>query len=453
MKLLTTVLGLTLFLVSFSGVPAHAEPTEKLNQRELLKMVNEKSTFNFGSSYRSWARSASDALSRLERAPSLDQEAKAILMIFLRGSERPWNENEFPFYQGQDWATTLKNLTDYMGSETRLGAIGHEIMRDGQYVYPVVPVAQVLAKHGVNEAVPVLASLYFNTESWWLKNDYFFALTKFNDARAIPVFQDWWQRNNDRLETDEDIAIFDIIPTVREYLESKNPQGGALKVSEDQADLIADRASKLMEAFSASSSLGIEQALNGPVTRRNPKKASISVFGPNKRWMVKQLPFDADLQEQTEASFTRVAGEIGDLNKGLATANDLIDETNIRVDQTNGRIDETQRNLARTQADLVKAQGAIAGLQTRTNELGQNIEKLDKKVDANQAAVEAEMNALKSDLESFRNFVGEELKKSDGAHSEKVAALQKQITALQKSIEALEAQLDPRRKSLSEIFN
>jgi len=430
-------LGLAFVMAMASVQVTTAEPTkraDKFSQSQLLKNTIETSTFSFGENYRSWARLASDSLERMQRAERLNTQTKAILTIMLRGTDEPNEWNPFPYYTEQEWKQVLNKLKEFAGTEESLARTTKKIMRKGQYVSPIVPVAEVLAAHKANEVVPVLVRLYFDTDEHWNKVHYFYALTRFNDPRALPVINDWWSRNSKRLSTDENIARWDIIPLVRETLDK--PEAGE---NADHAD-IRKSAQELADLFNNSTSVVIEEAMTGEIKRRDPKKATVMVFGPDETWQTIYLPFDATLQADTEASFNEQGVKITDLNSELV-------KTNATVTATNARVDKTNESLATTQKDVADAESKISDLQSRTAKLTLNLEGLNTKVDANRAAAADEVKKVTDTVTALRAFVDGELKKRDPALSLKVETMENKIKELQDRLKILNDQVNPRSES------
>lgn len=436
--IITLVVGLSL---QASAVMAQSNSNRFTEQELIAKVVKAPTGFAlFDSTWETRAKDANDALLRLKKLPSLSIESKAVLLSMVRQNGQPSGLNPFPFYEDQSWDEVQKMLRSYaqLGDKYLPAASQAKVIRDQQTIRIIVPICEVLAKHGVKEAVPALINRYKSGEDHWNKDDMFAGLTLFNDPRAIPLMEEYWRKNGNDRDADLDMAIYDIIPTIRDYLEGRTKVEGATPEETIALnDEISARAQALADLLQNSVSIEIESAFDGSVKRRDERKASYMVFTPAGKWKRVELPFDQDLQEKTYTTLDTHNGQIGGLRTDLTT--------------TQGSLTTTQGELKVAQTKIEEHSGSIAGMKTtittiegKQAELAQNIEATELRLNAKIDTTNADVAKTKERIENFTQQLGAlrealtaELAKQDSKVDDKVKALQTKLDGVDSALKAL----------------
>ena len=433
--IITLVVGLSL---QASAVMAQSNSNRFTEQELIAKVVKAPTGFAlFDSTWETRAKDGNDAVLRLKKLPSLSMESKAILLYMVRQHGQPSGLNPFPFYEDQSWDEVQKMLRSYaqLGEKYLPAASQAKVIRDQQTIRIIVPICEVLAKHGVKDAVPALLNRYKSNEDHWNKDDMFAGLTLFNDPRAIPLMEEYWRKNGNDRDADLDMAIYDIIPTIRDYLEGRTKVEGATPEETIALnDEISARAQALADLLQNSVSIEIENAFDGSVKRRDDRKASYMVFTPAGKWKRVELPFDQDLQEKTYTTLDTHQGQIGGLRTDLTT---------------------TQGELTVAQTQIEEHSGSIAGMKTtitsiegKQAELAQNIEATELRLNAKIDTTNADVAKTKERIENFtqqltalREALTAELAKQDSKVDDKVKALQTKLDSIDSNLKALNSRV------------
>lgn len=298
------------------------------NQTELIQNLSTppkytRNLFEKSSEYRSWADKAAGSLKALAAESDLSKETFQALtsLIQIENSQL-------------DRAEGISTL--------RL-----QLLWDNQWISPIGPISTVLAKHQSNhedvDAVAYLIERYQKTRfgNGNDKIEIFFALIPFQDDRSAYVFADQISFQRDSIlgrkeSPDWTTLARDVAPVLFR----------AAQAGDERAQVA------LNELTKRNPEPAIQNAAKGIFIEQDPKKFRFAQVGANGRPQFVETPFDAKLQENTEAGFAKQSEQIGSLNTAQENLTNQQDALAKTVEQNKAQLDQELASLKKTNEDM-----------------------------------------------------------------------------------------------------
>lgn len=429
--LLTSVLALSLSQVSAQEERLNPIQLGTPTQAELVQMVVETPTFTHGiitsnglfgktEAYETWAVKAAGALKALAEEETLEEAVKADLIQSISLVD---TREEKPF-------KTLR--------KRNVAQVYEKILWNSEWVRPIGPVASVLAKHKVNEAVPFLVERYFDQETYSQnKAEIFYALISFNDVRAMPVFDDYIRRVIGKVDADWDVIAIDVIPTILKAADSEDN-----RIHNDAVTLISDLKRKNPDPT-------VQKALRGEMAPRNENRIAFVITGNNGRAKRVELPVDTDFQPKTEQDLAVKSALIVDgqrahaeLSQSHTALTGSVDQNRKDFDKNATEVKQVLTNQGQAIKDVTAAQAKTAG---DVLVLDASLKTTDAKVagiDTKVGAIDSRVQEAEKALNSMKSFMADK-QKSDANFEQNFGGLKKQVADLEAQLNALRAKFAP----------
>ncbi|MBN8555638.1 MAG: hypothetical protein J0L93_09355 [Deltaproteobacteria bacterium] len=382
-KLLTKSTGFAVLSFQLFSAASFAAVQPSFTQEELINKIYNGPTKYFGRSnaYKQWGVESEGALKALKAQPSLNDETKFALVSILK---RQNSTAEIPF-------TTSKAYRPHF----------NELQWNGEWTFVMEPVAEVLAAHQVNEAVPVLVERYWLDEQIFAYQQAdFYALSHFEDERAIPVYEDFLKKKLGSVDLNWNEISAKVIPTI-------------VKARTSQDTEIADMANHLSQMIESNPNPTVQAAIKGETGRPDANRIAVTSVGRNGREEVVQLPVDKNFQARTEDGMAKTNSKVSEQGTQIAGLNDA--QTALKSEVTanrkaadaalailNKNILDQQAVVASLEEQLRTAHGDIDGIRTALAEaktkLNNSITDLATKFDRNEQKL-ADMKSKAEDLQ------------------------------------------------------